>query len=145
MVRRILIATDVTAGAVAAIGAAVSFASTCAARLIGLYVRSFPPLTSEGAGVVATPESDAQAGERFGYVERRAAQAGVGVDVRLRHVDGPAGAILASARDLTCDLIVMGAHGRRSTGARAPGSQTAAMPTTGTPPVPVIPFLYTAG
>lgn len=144
MTRRILAATDGTAGAIAAVDAAISFASTSGAHIIGPHLSFFPPLMSEGTGVLAAPESADEARERLGYVEGRAGEAGVGADVLLRHADVPGEAIPASARDLHCDLIVMGAHGRRSAGTRAPGSQTAAVRKHSTVPVLVVPSPRTA-
>jgi nucleotide-binding universal stress UspA family protein len=144
MFRRILVPTDGTAAATAAVDAAIGFAHLSGARVVGLHVIAPRPLLSEGTGVVTVPESDEAARECLGYVERRALQAQVSAEVLTRRADAPSEAILAVARELHCDLIVMGTHTRRGIGALLPGSQTTAVLTHSAIPVLVVPSPRTA-
>lgn len=97
------------------------------------------PHFSEVLGVLSAPEHEERANEFLGYVERRAAQAGVTAAVQARRADAPWEAIIAAARDLRCDLIVMGSHGRSKASALLLGSQTQAVLTHSAIPVLVIP------
>lgn len=145
MSRRILVPTDGSAGANAAVDAAIGLAHDSAARIIGLHVTSLPALLSEGTGVVGAPETADASRECLGYLERRAAQAHVPAEVLTRRADAPSDAILAAARELQCDLIVMGAHGRNTAVAHRLGSQTSAVLAHGLVPVLVVPFHHPEG
>ena len=127
MFKHILVPTDGSAASAAAVEAAVDLARDTGARLDGLHVMPLRPQFSHILGVLAVPGNEAMAREYLGYIERRAAQAGIPVSVLTRTSDTPSAAIVTAARDLQCDLIVMGSHGR--TGARALllGSQTQAV------------------
>jgi nucleotide-binding universal stress UspA family protein len=139
MFRRILVATDGTPAAAAAVDAAIGFAHLSGARVVGLHVAAPWSRPSEGTGVAALPKSDEAAKECLGHVERRAQQAQVSAEVLTRRADAPSEAILAVARELQCDLIVMGTHAGRGVGARLPGSQTTAVLTHSAIPVLVVP------
>jgi nucleotide-binding universal stress UspA family protein len=139
MFKRILIPTDGTAASMAAVDAAVGFAHACGAQVFGLHVTPLRPLFSEVLGVLSAPEHEDRAREFLGYVERRAAQAGVAATVSTRRADSPADAIIAAARDLRCDLIVMGSHGRGQASALLLGSQTQGVLTHSAIPVMVVP------
>ena len=140
MSRRILVPTDGSAGANAAVDAAIGFAHDSAARIIGLHVTSLPSLLSEGTGVIGGPENGDVSRECLGYLQRRAAQAHVPAEVLLRRADTPSDAILATARELQCDLIVMGAHGRNAALTHRLGSQTSTVLAHGPIPVLVVPL-----
>lgn len=124
MFKRILIPTDGSAASMAAVDAAVDFAHACGAAVFGLHVTPLRPLFSEVLGVLSAPEHEERAQECLAYVERRAAQAGLTAAVSTRRADSPADAIIAAARDLHCDLIVMGSRGRGQASALLLGSQT---------------------
>jgi nucleotide-binding universal stress UspA family protein len=124
MLKRILVPTDGSAASMAAVDAAVDLAHACGAEVVGLHVRPLRPLFSEVLGVLTAPEAEEKARECLAYVERRAAQAGVGATLSTRRADSPADAIVAAARDLHCDLIVMGSRGRGQASALLLGSQT---------------------
>ena len=144
MSRRVLVPTDGSPGANAAVDAAIGLAHDSAAHLIGLHVTSLPALT-EGTGVAWPPEITDASTECLGYVERRAAQAHVPAEVLTRRADAPSDAILAAARELKCDLIVMGAHGRNTAVTHRLGSQTSAVLAHGLLPVLVVPFHHPEG
>jgi nucleotide-binding universal stress UspA family protein len=95
-------------------------------------------------GVAAVPESDETVRECLGYVERRALQAGVPAEVLTRRADAPSEAILAVARELQCDLIVMGTHARSGIRGLLPGSQTSAVLAHSAIPVLVVPVPHTS-
>lgn len=139
MFKRILVPTDGTAASMAAVDAAVDFAHASGAEVFGLHVAPLRPLYSDVLGVLSAPEDEAIARDCLAYVERRAAQAGIGATVSTRRADSPADTILAAARELHCDLIVMGAHGHGQAGAQLPGSQTQGVLTHSTVPVMVVP------
>lgn len=139
MGKRILVPTDGSAASVAAVDTAIGFAHDCGARIVGLHVTPLLPHLSEGSGVIAVPESEAPASTSLSYVERRAAQAQVPAEVLLRRADSPGEAILAAARELGCDLIVMALHGNSTGHAMLPGSQTTAVLSHSHVPVLVVP------
>jgi nucleotide-binding universal stress UspA family protein len=139
MLKRILVPTDGSAASMVAVDTAVGFAHDSGARIVGLHVTPLLPLLSEGTSVVAVPESEELASVCLGYVERRAAQARVPAEVLLRRADSPSEAILAAARELGCDLIVMALHGKSMGHAMLPGSQTAAVLSHSPVPVLVVP------
>lgn len=139
MFKRILVPTDGTAASMAAVDAAVSFAHAHHAQVFGLHVTPLRPLFSEVLGVLTAPENEDRAREFLGYVERRAAQAGIAAAVESRRADAPWEAIIAAARELRCDLIVMASRGRGPVRALLLGSQAQAVLTHSAVPVLVIP------
>lgn len=81
---------------------------------------------------------DAVMKERFAFIEERAEEHGVVVDL-LHEVDrSPAEAIVRSAEARGCDLIVMSSHGRRGMRKILLGSQTSEVLVHTTIPVLVI-------
>lgn len=139
MFKRILIPTDGTAASMAAVDAAVGFAHASGAEVFGLHVTPLRPLFSEVLGVLSAPENEEIGRQCLGYVERRAAQAGVAATVSMKRGDSPADAIVAAARELRCDLIVMGSRGRGRASALLLGSQTQGVLTHSAIPVMVVP------
>lgn len=139
MFTRLLVPTDGTAASMAAVDVAIGFAHRCGAQVFGLHVTPFHPYFNEFLDVLAAPKYEDRASEFLGYVERRAAQAGVTAAVQTRRADAPWEAIIDAARDLRCDLIVMGSHGRNKASALLLGSQTQAVLTHSAIPVLVIP------
>lgn len=139
MYTRILVPTDGTAASMAAVDAAVGFAHGCGAQVFGLHVTPVRPMFSEVLGVLTAPENEERANEYLGYVERRAAQAGVTAAVLTRRGDAPWEAIVAAARDLRCDLIVMASRGLGPARALLLGSQTQAVLAHSAIPVLVVP------
>lgn len=138
MFKRILVPTDGSAASRAAVDAAVALAHDTGAEIVGFHAIPMRPLFSSVLGVLAAPGNRAQAQEYLGYLKRRAAQAGVAATVVTETSDAPSGQIIKTARDLQCDLIVMGSHGRSGAAALLLGSQTQAVLTHSAIPVLVI-------
>ena len=143
MVKRILVPTDGSPASMAAVDAAVAFAHDSGAQLVGLHVIPPPPLLSEGMGVATVPESEDHARACLDQVERRAAQAQVPAELLTRRADAPSEAILAVARELGCELIVMALRGKSTGRGLLPGSQTATVLAHSTVPVVVVPHQRT--
>jgi len=132
MYQHILIPTDGSKLSERAATAAVKLAAVLGARVTALFVA--PPATP----VVyerflpvkyMTPDEHAamieRAAERYlGVIRKAAAAAGVGCDGISLTSDFPADAILQTASDRKCDLIVMASHGRRGVAAVLLGSET---------------------
>lgn len=141
MARRILVATDGSACAEAAVDAAVGLAHDSGASIVGLHVTALASLMNEGSAVSASAYAQ-EPHACLGYVERRAAQARVPVEVATRRADAPSAAILAAAHELQCNLIAMGAHGADAHARRTLGSQTATVLAHCTVPVLVVPLRH---
>lgn len=139
MFKRIMVPTDGSPASTAAVNAAVGFARGTGAEVVGLHVIPLRPLFSHVLGVLAAPGNRQLAQEYLGYLERCAAQAGVPASFLTRNSDTPWQEIVRAARDLPCDLIVMGSHGRSGAAALLLGSQTQAVLTHSAIPVLVIP------
>ncbi len=76
--------------------------------------------------------------ERFAFVEDRAKEHGITVDLTHEIDDAPAEAIVRYAGLRNCDLIVMSSHGRRGVQKMLLGSQTSEVLVKTTIPVLVI-------
>ena len=131
MYRHILIPTDGSRVADEAAAAAISLARSLGARLTALHVLpppAAPPLESWAHGGEDFKAKFNRTRERRGalYLEsiREAAmRAGVPCECAIVHGASPSGAIVREARARSCDLVVMGSHGRRGPGGLA-GSET---------------------
>lgn len=139
MFKRILAPTDGSAASMAAVDAAIGFAHASGAQVVGLHVTPLHPVFGEVLGALAAPGNEDRTAEFLGFVERRAAQAGVSATVQTRRADAPSEAILEAVRDLHCDLIVMGSRGRGPARALLLGSQTQAVLVHSPVPVMVVP------
>lgn len=102
--KKILVATDLTAGSAPAVGRACRIAKTQGAELRFLHVLNAP--ASEGERTAARLELHDQ-------VEGHpAGPKGVELDLAITVVDGnPAEGILDEAEDFGADLVMLGAHG----------------------------------
>ena len=130
MYKTILVPTDGSDFCKRAIQHAVDLAKAHGARIIGLTV-TFPIHTAmprvmipkELAGTIHDATAK-MAAEKLAFVEQTAKAAGVPVEtVRASH-DYPWEAIVETAKDKGCDLIVMASHGRRGVSAIVLGSET---------------------
>jgi nucleotide-binding universal stress UspA family protein len=132
MITHILLPTDGSALARAAVLAGVALAEKIGARVTGLFVappatpvvyRNFLPVGYD------TPEHNAEliqkaAAQHLEVVTRAAKAAGVRCAVVSRISDFPADVILSVAKKQKCDLIVMGSHSRKGLAKLLLGSQT---------------------
>ena len=121
MYKHILLPTDGSALARAAVLQGVKLAKALGARVTGFYAAPAPtPIEYKGflpVGYVDPAKHEKmieKAAARYLEVVKNAASS-AGVPYRLEHVtdDYPADAIAAAARKHKCDLIFMATHGRR--------------------------------
>ena len=144
MYKSILVPTDGSEFCVRAIEHAVKLAKLSQAKVIGVTVtfplhtatpRVFIPASVSG---MIHDETVKMAGEKLADVERIAKAAGVPVETVRTSDDHPWQAIVATAKEKGCDLIVMASHGRRGVSALVPGSETQKVLTHSTIPVLVV-------
>jgi len=144
MYKCILLPTDGTEYCERAIRHGVALAKLMQAKVVGLTVtlpihsavpRSFIPKNL--AGVIHS-ETVKMAEEKLAVVQRHAEAAGVAFETVRQSNDHPWEAILATAKDKACDLIVMASHGRRGVAAVVLGSETQKVLTHSRIPVLVI-------
>lgn len=112
--RLILCATDFSPPSRAAFEAAAGIARDDGARLLLVHVEPAVQAPPEVAGFVAEVAGRADEGleAQLAGWRRDALELGAG-DVETRLLGGAAAeAIVALAREVSCDLIVMGTHGR---------------------------------
>lgn len=144
MFKRVLIATDGSALSGNAIKTGVEVAKLARATVVGIHVR--PPMgviLYGEAGVMVPPETEAAYKERvkavsvkyLAEIEAAARRA----DVRFEGIEvddaSPADAILRTAKEQACDLIVMASHGRKGLSLLLMGSETIKVLTHATQPV----------
>jgi nucleotide-binding universal stress UspA family protein len=129
MYQRILVPVDGTERAASAIGAALGLAKLAGSVIVGVHVAGETPVLATGD--IGGPfydawrnEADRLGREALDYVVRRATEAGVPCETVLAPPGPPWDAIIATARDRGCDLIVMASHGRHGVAARLLGSET---------------------
>jgi len=131
MYKHFLIPTDGSPQSEVAIQQGIALARATHARLTGLTVfPTFETARSAGPpGTVAThvdyeARCDARAALRLESVERRAAEAGIPHDLVHVFDDLPYVAILRTAQERGCDLIVIGSPHREGLSALVLGSET---------------------
>ncbi len=130
MYKHILIPTDGSELSEQAINYAVALAKTVNAKVTGVTVSSpFHIFAVEPSMVTDTPESystrmNTVAAQRLAHVSDVAAAAGVGCDIAHVQHEHPYQAIIETAINRGCDLIVMASHGRRGISAIVLGSET---------------------
>jgi nucleotide-binding universal stress UspA family protein len=144
MYKRILLPTDGTEFCERAIRHGIALAKLLQGKVVGVTVtqplhsavpRSMIP--KDIAGIIHS-ETVKLADEKLAVVERLAREAGVEVE-NVRHSnDHPWEAIVQTAKDKNCDLIVMASHGRRGVSALVLGSETQKVLTHSTVPVLVV-------
>lgn len=130
MFRRILIPTDGSVASQRAILAGVAFARETGAEVVGLHVvPPFHVVSAAAEMLEATPgeyERDAleRAGRLLADVEAAARDAEVPYRLERSFADRPWEAIIKTARDEGCDLILMASHGRKGIKGLLLGSET---------------------
>jgi nucleotide-binding universal stress UspA family protein len=144
MYKRILLPTDGTEFCERAIRHGIGLAKLTQAQVVGVTVtlplhsavpRSFIPKNL--AGIIQS-ETVKLADEKLAVVERLAREAGVQVEVVRQSNDHPWEAIVHTAKEKQCDLVVMASHGRRGVAALVLGSETQKVLTHSTVPVLVV-------
>jgi nucleotide-binding universal stress UspA family protein len=130
MFKKILLPTDGSDLSERAVLAGVSFAKEIGARVVGLTVTpEFHTFTYKTEMLEETEEefnasTQRQAAKNLAVISDAAAAAGVPCDVVQVISDEPWAAILQTAKDSGCDLIIMASHGRRGFKALILGSET---------------------
>ena len=144
MYRRILVPTDGTERSSAALDAALRLAALGHGTVVGVHASPPPYVMAPELGLAA-PIHDAWRREReqlgldaVAYIRRRAAEAGVPCETLLVPGLAPCDAIVRSAREQLCDLIVMASRGRGGLAGRLVGSETWKVLTRSAIPVLVI-------
>lgn len=144
MYKSILIPTDGTEFCQRAIRHGVALAKMSGAKVIGVTVT--PPLHSaiprtmipQHLAAVIHAETAKIADEKLAAIRREAEAAGVMVETVRATKDNPWEAIVQTATDKGCDLIVMASHGRRGVAGLMLGSETQKVLTHSTTPVLVV-------
>jgi nucleotide-binding universal stress UspA family protein len=119
-IRTILHPTDFSAPSLAAFQVACALARDYGARLVLLTIK--PPEVVYGDGFVLAPDPEPVRRELF---EKLKALGPADPSVHVQHVvmeGDPAAGIVEKARELACDVIVMGTHGRTGVGRLLLGS-----------------------
>jgi nucleotide-binding universal stress UspA family protein len=130
MYKRILLPTDGTKFCERAIRHGIDLAKIVGASVVAVTVtrplHSAVPrsvLPKNLAGIINS-ETVKAADEKLAVIERLAQPAGVQTEKVRQSNDHPWEAILKTAKDKQCDLIVMASHGRRGVSALVLGSET---------------------
>lgn len=130
MYTHILIPTEGSPLSVAAVKQGIALARSLNAKVTGLTVSApFHTFALDPMMVSDTPETykadcDARAEKLLGFVKSAAKAAGVRCAVEHVMTDHPYEAIIDTARNKGCDLIVMASHGRKGMSAVLLGSET---------------------
>jgi nucleotide-binding universal stress UspA family protein len=130
MFKQILLPTDGSDLSERAVLAGISFAKELGAQVVGLTVTpEFHTFTSNAEMLEDTREEFAAATERqaeqiLSFVSDAARSAGVPCITSRVTADDPYEAILQTAKERKCDLIIMASHGRKGVKAVLLGSET---------------------
>lgn len=115
MYQRILVPTDGTELCSGALAAALELAALGGGSIIGLHAgppERLEPLADEDPVRAAwLKERERNGADALAWIARRAAEAGVPCETLLLPYESPAAAIVDTARDRHCDLIVMASRG----------------------------------
>jgi len=128
MFQRILVPTDGTELCSAALATALELAKLGGGAIVGLHAE--PPgrlaalAQDDQVRAAWLNECERVGADAMAWIARRAAEAGVPCETVLVHHESPAAAIVETARERVCDLIVMASHGRGGLRARLLGSET---------------------
>lgn len=130
MYKRILLPTDGSEASRRAIAAGVAFARDAGAEVVAMTATPpFRTITADPEMLELTPEqydehSRQQAGRRLDEIASLARDAGVPCSVVQVVSDDPHEAIIATARERMCDLIMMASHGHKGLKGLLLGSET---------------------
>jgi len=130
MYRRILVPTDGTERSTKALETALRLAALGHGTIVGVHASPPPYVMAPELGLAA-PIHEAWRREReqlgqdaVSYIRRRAGEAGVPCETLLVPGMAPCDAIIHTAREQLCDLIVMASRGRGGLAGRLIGSET---------------------
>ena len=130
MYKHILVATDGSELSEAAIRHAVGLAGALGAKITALTVIKPWHTVAAGELMIAFPEAEYRKGAEIaarkyvGYAEDVAKEKGVACETKWLEHEHPWEAIIATAEEKGCDLIVMASHGRKGLSALFLGSET---------------------
>ena len=130
MFKQILLPTDGSELSTRAVLAGVSFAKEAGAQVVGVTaLPDFHTFTANADMIESTEDEYLAASETRGArylseIADAARAAGVPCTTLLVRSDQPHEAILQTARDRGCDLIIMASHGRRGLSGVLLGSET---------------------
>jgi nucleotide-binding universal stress UspA family protein len=128
MYKRILVPSDGTELCSAAVDAALELAKLGGGAILGVHAGPpdrLAPLAADDPVRAAWLGQRAETGrDALSWIARRAGEAGVPCETLLVHHESPAAAIVDTARERQCDLIVMASHGKHGLRARLLGSET---------------------
>ena len=130
MFKHILLPTDGTPAAGAAIDACLRFARQTGARITAVHVMpilhmfAYEPGVTESVREQVVKDREHHSKQALEQLEQRAVAAGVPCTPLLLTSDYPYEAIIEAARDAGCDLIAMASHGRAGIKGVLLGSET---------------------
>lgn len=132
MYKRILVATDGSNLSQAAIASAIQLASLCGAELVAVKVVPRYPQSYFEGGIALQPEEVGRVEAQWlaegqavvDEVKAAALKKGVTVQAITVKSDLVSDALLKTAQEYQCDLIVMASHGRRGIQRLLLGSET---------------------
>ena len=130
MFKRILLPTDGSDLSSRAVLAGVSFAKEVGAQVVGVTAMpDFKTFTASADMLESTEDeylgtSETRGGKYLSTIANAASAAGVECTTILVRSDDPHEAILRTARDQGCDLIIMASHGRHGLAGVLLGSET---------------------
>ena len=130
MFTHLLLPTDGSPLSEAAFFKGVAFAKECNARITGVcvmpafHVLTFDTVMLEDTKEEFLAESKAQAQKNLAVLQRAATEAGVLCEGVVEVSDHPYEAIIRTADQKGCDLILMASHGRRGMQGLLLGSET---------------------
>jgi len=130
MFKRILLPTDGSELSSRAVLAGVSFAKEVGAKVVGMTAMpDFKTFTANADMLESTEDeylatSETRGGKYLSTIANAASSVGVECTTLLVRSDDPHEAILRTARDQGCDLIIMASHGRHGLAGVLLGSET---------------------
>jgi nucleotide-binding universal stress UspA family protein len=130
MFKHLLLPTDGSKLSEAAIRKGIELAKDNQARVTGLsvipefHVFTYHTEMLEDTREQYAKDSRAHAAQYLQVIERQAREAGVPCDTVTATSDHPYEAIIKTAKDSGCDLIMMASHGRKGLQATLIGSET---------------------
>lgn len=144
MYSHILISTDGSELAQRGVDHGLSLAKSLGSKVTTVTITEPFPIAAKGSGKwaphIKTYNADqAESAERILSVIKTSARK-MGLEVNTAHISNnyPAAAIIDTAQNLGCNLIVMASHGRRGIKKFLLGSQTSEVLVTATVPVLVV-------